>query len=78
MSTPNFPKPAPGPQSYNSIAAQYARAKAMKDAAENSGKATVGTSAKQQQSTADRLNEVKKERFLSEWKWVLGAFVWFL
>ncbi|EHL03795.1 putative GPI ethanolamine phosphate transferase 3 [Glarea lozoyensis 74030] len=77
MATPNFPKPAPGSQNSNTIAAQYARAKALKDA-EGKPKTAPAASAKQQKSTAERLNEVKKERFMSEWWWVLGAFVWFL
>jgi phosphatidylinositol glycan class O len=77
MVKPTVPKPAPGPQSYNSIAAQYARAKALKDA-EDSAKLAAGGSVKQQKSTADRLNDVKKDRFMGEWLWVLGAFVWFL
>jgi phosphatidylinositol glycan class O len=77
MVKPTVPKPAPGPGSYNSVAAQYARAKALRDAEEN-GKTTAGKTGKQDKSTADRLNDVKKERFLSEWNWVLGAFVWFL
>jgi phosphatidylinositol glycan class O len=75
MVKPTIPKPAPG--SNNSIAAQYARAKALRDA-EESQKERAGKSGKQEKSTADRLNDVKKERFLSEWNWVLGAFVWFL
>jgi phosphatidylinositol glycan class O len=77
MATPTFPKPAPGSQNSNTVAAQYARAKALKEA-EGRPKIAPPTPAKQEKSTVERLNDIKKERFMSEWWWVLGAFVWFL
>lgn len=82
MVQPVVPKPAPGTQNYNTIAAQYARAKAIKDAEDRakalSGANPAGGGVTQEKSTVDRLNDVKKHRFLKEWLWVLGAFVWFL
>ncbi|KAF4631671.1 hypothetical protein G7Y89_g6462 [Cudoniella acicularis] len=73
------PKPASGPGSYNSIAAQYARAKAIKDA-EDAAKASAEKFAKapKEKSTLERLSERKRDRFKREWIWVAGAFVWFL
>ena len=80
MVQPTNPKPAPGPESYNSIAAQYARAKAIKDR-EDKIKAFQqgGLKAKgDKKSAVEELSERKRARFLGEWGWVLGAFVWFL
>lgn len=75
------PKPAAGPGSYNSIAAQYARAKAIKDR-EDAAKASTEKLRKEREgrekSPSERLAERKAGRFKSEWIWVVGAFVWFL
>ncbi|KAH6684503.1 hypothetical protein B0J14DRAFT_573028 [Halenospora varia] len=75
------PKPAAGPGSYNSIAAQYARAKAIKDR-EDAAKASTEKLRKEREgrekSPSERLAERKVGRFKSEWIWVVGAFVWFL
>lgn len=73
------PKPVPG--SYNSIAAQYARAKAAKDAEEQ---AKAGKTMKQKgldrtgkpKTVAERLDEFKKRKFGREWGWVVGFFCW--
>ena len=75
----SVPKPAPG--SYNSIAAQYARAKAAKDAEDQ---AKAGRITKQNgldrtgkpKSVAERLDEFKKRKFGREWGWVVGFFCW--
>jgi phosphatidylinositol glycan class O len=78
----SVPKAAPG--SYNSIAAQYARAKAAKDAED---KAKVDGIMKRnglsgngngKKSAVERLNELKGDRFKREWRWVLGFFAWLL
>ncbi|KAG0648449.1 Glycosylphosphatidylinositol-anchor biosynthesis 13 [Hyphodiscus hymeniophilus] len=76
------PKPAPG--NYNSIAAQYARAKAAKDAddkkkvdgilRENGILERTG----KPRHVAERLNEFKAGRFTKDWGWVVGFFVWML
>lgn len=74
------PKAAPGSQ--DSIAAQYARAKAARDAealGKVSGKqGAVGKGEGKQKSTMERLNDRKKRRFGREWIWVLAMFCWFL
>lgn len=76
------PKPAPG--NSNSIAAQYARAKAAKDAED---KKKVGGVLKDNdilerkgkpKNVAERLNEFKAGRFTKDWGWVVGFFVWLL
>lgn len=76
------PKPAPG--NYNSIAAQYARAKAAKDAED---KKKVDGIMKDHgildgrgkpKNVAQRLNEFKAGRFTKDWGWVVGVFVWLL
>jgi phosphatidylinositol glycan class O len=77
------PKAAPG--NYNSIAAQYARAKAIKDA-EDKAKAEeimqengLGLDGKElKKSVVERLNERKGGRWMREWGWVVGFFVWLL
>jgi len=78
----SVPKPAPG--NYNSIAAQYARAKAAKDAEDktkvdgimrDSGILDIRGKPK---NAAERLNEYKAERFTKDWAWVVGFFVWML
>lgn len=71
------PKPVPG--SYNSIAAQYARAKAAKgaeDAARVQG--LLGQVNRKPKSAVEKLNERREKRFLSDWGWVVGFFVWLL
>jgi phosphatidylinositol glycan class O len=78
----SVPKAAPG--SYNSIAAQYARAKAAKDAEDKAkvdgimkrnGLSGIGNGKK---SAIERLNELKGDRFKREWAWVMGFFMWLL
>src|SRR5271155_2554073 len=72
-----IPKAAPG--SYNSIAAQYARAKAIKDAEDAAKDKGMGPESKGKSKTAiERLNERKAGRFSREWGWVVGVFVWLL
>ena len=80
-----IPKAVPG--SYNSIAAQYARAKAAKDKEERAkvegilrenglGMGVDGNEGRK--SVVERLNERKGRRWKREWGWVLGVFVWLL
>lgn len=78
----SIPKPAPG--DYNSIAAQYARAKAAKDAED---KKKVDGILKDNgildrrgkpKNAAERLNDFKAGRFTKDWAWVVGFFVWLL
>jgi phosphatidylinositol glycan class O len=75
------PKPAPG--NHDSIAAQYARAKAIRDA-EDSNKVKkimaergLGPNGKPK-TTMERLNETKASNFKREWGWVVGFFAWLL
>jgi len=75
------PKAAPGSQ--NSIAAQYAKAKAARDAEaleKASGKnGAVGVKGEgKQKNIMERLNDRKKRKFGREWIWVLAMFCWFL
>jgi phosphatidylinositol glycan class O len=73
------PKAVPG--NYNSIAAQYARAKAIKDAedaAKAKGDILELNRAGKPKSTMERLNDRKAGRFRREWNWVVGFFVWVL
>lgn len=77
-----IPKPAPG--NYNSIAAQYARAKAAKDA-EDKNKVDgvlkdngILDQTGKPKSVAQRLNEFRAGRFTRDWSWVVGFFVWLL
>jgi phosphatidylinositol glycan class O len=76
----SVPKAAPG--SYNSIAAQYARAKAAKDAEDKAKVDGImqrnGLSGDGKKSAIERLNEVKGDKFKREWAWVVGFFVWLL
>jgi phosphatidylinositol glycan class O len=81
MVEPSVPKPAPGDQ--NSIAAQYARAKAAKDAAD--AKKVQGMMAergldmhRKPKNAVELLNEKKAENFKREWGWMVGFFVWLL
>lgn len=81
MVEPSVPKPAPG--NVDSIAAQYARAKAHKDAQEaRKVKGMLedkGLDLRQKPKNAvERLNEVKEDGFKSGWNWVVGFFVWML
>lgn len=76
-----MPKPVPGNQT--SIAAQYARAKALQDAADakrvNRMLADGGLNAQgKPKSPVERLNERKAGEFQREWGWVVGFFVWLL
>lgn len=71
------PKAVPG--SYNSIAAQYARAKAAKDA-EDAAKVQglMGQVNRKPKTAVEKLNERREERFNRDWNWVVGFFVWLL
>jgi phosphatidylinositol glycan class O len=71
-----IPKPAPG--NYNSIAAQYARAKAAKDAEGKKKVDGILDSRGKPKNVAERLNEFKAGRFTKDWGWVVGFFVWLL
>lgn len=81
---PVIPKAAPG--NYNSIAAQYARAKAAKEKEEREREERnvggiltgFGLGGGDGKGTFERLNEVKELRFRGEWGWVLGFWVWLL
>ncbi|KUJ20118.1 uncharacterized protein LY89DRAFT_641660 [Mollisia scopiformis] len=70
VGTPSVPKAVPG--NTNSIAAQYARAKALKDAQEKGGLDRNG----RVKSPLVRLNEWKAARFGREWVWGWGFFGW--
>ncbi|KAE8450090.1 hypothetical protein EG329_006871 [Mollisiaceae sp. DMI_Dod_QoI] len=81
----SIPKAVPG--NTNSIAAQYARAKALKDAEdERKAKGLKGRAAGgegldrngREKSPLVRLNEWKKERWGREWVWVGGWWGWLL
>jgi phosphatidylinositol glycan class O len=81
MVEPSVPKPAPG--NVNSIAAQYARAKANKDAQDarkvKSILADKGLNMRKKPKNAvERLNEVKADGFKTGWSWMVGFFVWML
>ncbi len=76
------PKAVPG--NYNSIAAQYARAKAAKDAEDKKkvdgllrDNGILDRTGKPKISS-ERLNEFKSTRFTKDWGWVVGFFVWLL
>jgi len=80
MVATKVPKAAPG--SYTSIAAQYARAKAVKDA-EDAAKVNGilkdhGYVKPKPKSPVERLNERKRQRFDREWGWTVGFFLWLL
>lgn len=76
----SIPRAAPG--SYNSIAAQYARAKAAKDAEDRAKLEGEGEDAvlppQKPKSVLQKINERKAAKFRTEWFWVLGFFVWLL
>jgi GPI ethanolamine phosphate transferase 3 subunit O len=89
---PVIPKPAPG--NHDSIAAQYARAKAAKAKADEERERNdvggilsafgLGESngirrrGKVEKGAFERLNDVKEGRFRREWSWVVGFWVWLL
>ena len=68
-----IPQAVPG--NYDSIAAQYARAKAIKDAEDA---AKLAKKRGKEKTTLEKLNEWKRGRFGREWWWVMVAFVWFM
>ncbi|KAL3425647.1 GPI ethanolamine phosphate transferase [Phlyctema vagabunda] len=82
MVSDNVPKPVAG--DYKSIAAQYARAKAAKDAEDARKVAGIlqdnglGAPQKEKKSTLERLYERKAGAFQREWIWVIGFFSWLL
>ncbi|TVY55409.1 GPI ethanolamine phosphate transferase, partial [Lachnellula suecica] len=77
-----IPKAAPG--NTDSIAAQYARAKAKIDAEDSRKNAAAALKLKAEQernkekTPKEKLDAWKRARFGREWVWVVGAFVWFL
>lgn len=79
MVVPTVPKPAPG--NTTSIAARYARAKALKDAEEA---AKVKGNPKEKgldmhlkpKNAAEKLNQEKAHNFKREWGWAVGFFTW--
>ena len=86
------PKAAPG--NYNSIAAQYARAKAAKEKEDEKKVGGIlssfglggdsgeirrrGGGKKEEKGAFERLNDAKEQRFRGEWGWVVGFWVWLL
>ena len=78
----SVPKPAPG--NYNSIAAQYARAKAAKDAEDKNKVEGIMKDSGildrrgKPKNAAERLNEFKAGKFTRNWAWVMAFFVWIL
>jgi len=79
------PRAAPG--NYDSIAAQYERARAAeeKEDQERVGGILGGLGlsrregrGKEEKGAFERLNEVKERRFRGEWLWVVGFWVWLL
>ena len=73
----------------DSIAAQYARARAAKEREDESkvggilggfGLGNSGGSRERgkEKGAFERLNEVKERRFKGEWLWVVGFWVWLL
>jgi phosphatidylinositol glycan class O len=71
--------PLPARGNSDSVAAQYARAKARKDAEDQSVKKMLEDAGVGKKKTpVERLNEWRRERFEREWVWVLGVFMWFL
>lgn len=73
----------------NSIAAQYARAKALQDARDAKDKEKVegllrdaglgdGSAGGKTKSVVERLGEMKGGRWKREWVWVGAFFVWIL
>ncbi|RFU32214.1 hypothetical protein B7463_g4109, partial [Scytalidium lignicola] len=82
MADSPVPKPVPG--DYKSIAAQYARAKALKDA-EDAAKAAKDENAERGKMNAGRespgiekLNKYKASKFNKQWGWMVGFFLWLL
>ncbi|KAH8597993.1 hypothetical protein B0O99DRAFT_567173 [Bisporella sp. PMI_857] len=79
MVTPKNPKPVAG--NNNSIAAQYARAKALKDAEDAKVKGIMkdhGYVREKPKTPIEKFNERKKDRFGREWGWAVGFFFWLL
>lgn len=81
MVVPSVPKPAPG--NANSIAAQYARAKALKDAEDDAKVKAMLTESgldmfKKPKNAVERLNEKKADNFKKDWSWAVGFFLWLL
>ena len=77
-----IPKPAPG--NHDSIAAQYARARAARDA-EDKKKVDgilkdngILNRREKPKNVAEKLNEFKAGRFEKDWSWVVEFFVWIL
>jgi phosphatidylinositol glycan class O len=81
MVAPSVPKPVPG--NVDSIAAQYARAKAVKDAEDAAKVKDIlkqrGLDMRQKpKNSVELLNEKKGDFFRTEWGWVVGVFTWLL
>lgn len=75
---PSVPKAVPGDQ--NSIAARYARLKALQDASSSKSSTPRPTLDKNGhvKSPITRLGEWKAAKFAREWVWVWGFFAWLL
>ncbi|KAG9249221.1 hypothetical protein BJ878DRAFT_92250 [Calycina marina] len=79
MVATKIPKPAPGDST--SIAAQYARAKARKDAEDTKVDSifkSQGYEKPKPKNPVEKLNDRKRERFDREWSWTVGFFFWLL
>lgn len=82
MADSPVPKPAPG--DHQSIAAQYARAKALKDAEDAQKAAKPGDAGTNSLASGggklpiERLNKYKASRFDRQWGWIVGFFLWLL
>ncbi len=71
---------------YKSIAAQYARAKALKEKedaaaakkAALNGQGKRAGAAKGQMTDAEGINKRKEGAFKNSWNWAVGFFVWLL
>lgn len=81
MVQPIIPKAVPG--NYDSIAAQYARAKAIKNAEDAAKVKSVmkaqglGEEARKK-TPIEKLNEIRERAFKREWGSVVGFFLWLL
>lgn len=94
IAQPIIPKAAPGPGSYNSVAAQYARAKAERERVDEKSVAGIlgrlglgggegrgrgeGKEKEKEKGAFESLNDEKERRFKGEWGWVVGFWVWLL
>lgn len=90
---PSTTEPQPAVGDYKSIAAQYARAKALKEKEDAAAKrardektvekilSANGIEVSQgdaQRKAIDRINERKTKDFKTAWNWTAAIFTWFL